>query len=200
MPRSSRDSVERRELACLAQQGLRRVLSSWCEDSDPGAAFPAAPGRYCRYRGLVAGDVRSRYTNLHRYQPRWRFATWLFTIARRLSINAHRGATGRRRDGLDLGVSPTPALRNSRQRKTADASGAWQPVLSEEEMTALWLYYVKTCRCAVAAVVERSWVAAKTMLFRARRKLLPCSPPCPRRHPGCPTGSDRIKATPEAWR
>ena len=27
------------------------------------------------------------HSNLHRYQTRWRFSTWLFTIARRLCIN-----------------------------------------------------------------------------------------------------------------
>ena len=31
------------------------------------------------------------YRNLKRYRRRWRFSTWLFTIARRLAINSRRG-------------------------------------------------------------------------------------------------------------
>ena len=52
--------------------------------------------RFLRQRGAsadaedLAQDTFVRvYVNLHCYQPRWRFSTWLFTIARRLSINHH---------------------------------------------------------------------------------------------------------------
>ncbi len=166
------------ELACLAQQGC-------------AASFELLVRRYqtpvlhfLRHRGagpdaedLLQETFVRAYTNLHRYEPRWRFATWLFTIARRISINAHR----RQRpvndsETLALAVSPNPdpgqmaADREDRQRLWDMAA----QVLSEAEVTALWLYYVEDMPVReVAVVVKRSWVAAKTMLFRARRKLLP---------------------------
>ena len=47
-------------------------------------------------------------------------------------------------------------------------------VLWEEQTTALWLYYVEEMPVKeIARVQGRSRVAVKTMLFRARAKLLP---------------------------
>ena len=47
-------------------------------------------------------------------------------------------------------------------------------VLSEDEMTALWLCYVECMPVReIAVVLDRSWVSVKTMMFRARKKLLP---------------------------
>src|SRR5580704_14119723 len=70
------------------------------------------------------------YSRLHFYRSQWKFATWLFTIARR--------------------------------------------TLSEDEVAALWLHYVDEMPVGeIAAVLDRSTVAVKTMMFRARKKLLP---------------------------
>ncbi len=41
---------------------------------------------------LVQETFVRAYENLHHYRRTWRFATWLFTIARRVSINHHRRA------------------------------------------------------------------------------------------------------------
>ena len=47
-------------------------------------------------------------------------------------------------------------------------------LLSEPQMTAVWLYYVEDMSVKdIARVQGRSRVAVKTMLFRARKKLLP---------------------------
>ena len=47
-------------------------------------------------------------------------------------------------------------------------------ILGEEEQTALWLHYVEEMPVGeIAAVLDRSSVAVKTMMFRARKKLLP---------------------------
>jgi len=166
------------ELACLAQQGCKASFELLVR------RFQTPVLHFLRHRG--AGDeaedllqetfVRA-YTNLHRYQPRWRFATWLFTIARRISINAHhrpRPINDSETLALAIASHPDPgqiaADREDRQRLWDMAA----EILSEAEMTALWLYYVEDMSVReVAVVVERSWVAAKTMLFRARRKLLP---------------------------
>jgi RNA polymerase sigma-70 factor (ECF subfamily) len=52
-----------------------------------------------------------------------------------------------------------------------DAAAA---VLTDEQMAAVWLYYVEDLGAPeVAKVLGRSWVSVKTMLFRARRKLEP---------------------------
>jgi DNA-directed RNA polymerase specialized sigma24 family protein len=47
-------------------------------------------------------------------------------------------------------------------------------VLTDEQMAAVWLYYVEGLSAPeVAKVLGRSWVSVKTMLFRARRRLAP---------------------------
>jgi DNA-directed RNA polymerase specialized sigma24 family protein len=47
-------------------------------------------------------------------------------------------------------------------------------VVSQERLTAMWLHYVEGLPTReVAAILERSSVAVKTMIFRARKKLVP---------------------------
>jgi len=101
----------------------------------------------------------------------------LFTIARRQSINRYRRwRPPMEADDVTLSAAPGPetseivAAEDHRRRLWAVAA----EVLSEEETTALWLHYVEEMPTRdIATVVGRSRVAVKTMLFRARRRLLP---------------------------
>jgi len=120
------------------------------------------------------------YENLHRYQPRWPFAAWLFTIARRLNANHFR----RRRvptadeDVLSLdelcGADPAPIERmveEEDRRRLWDVAGR---ILTEEQFTALWLHYVEDMPVQeLGLVLGRTTAAVKVILFRARKKLLP---------------------------
>jgi RNA polymerase sigma-70 factor (ECF subfamily) len=117
------------------------------------------------------------YANLHRYRPRWRLATWLFTIARRVAINHHR----RSRPAV-VEASWEPAASDVREPCQAmveeeSRRRLWEMaarVLSADEWTALWLFYVEEMPAReIAAVLGRSWVGVKTMLFRSRKRLLP---------------------------
>jgi len=117
------------------------------------------------------------YYRLHHYRPKWRFSTWLFTVARRTSINYHRrprptANQDRMRRIVSLEAGPE-------QRAVAADSGRYlwsaaAQILGEDEQTALWLHYVEDMPIAeIAAVLDRTPVAVKTMMFRARKKLLP---------------------------
>ncbi len=117
------------------------------------------------------------YTNLHRYRPRWRLATWLFTIARRVAINHHRQSRPAVVEASWESAAfeaPEPyqvlVAEETRQRLWRLAAR----VLSADEWTALWLFYVEQMPAReIAAVLGRSWVGVKTMLFRSRKRLLP---------------------------
>jgi RNA polymerase sigma-70 factor (ECF subfamily) len=117
------------------------------------------------------------YANLHRYRPRWRLATWLFTIARRVAINHHRRSRPRVVEASwESAVSEVPepyqvlVEEESRRRLWHLAA----QVLSADEWTALWLFYAEDMPAReIAAVLGRSWVGVKTMLFRSRKRLLP---------------------------
>lgn len=117
------------------------------------------------------------YENLGRYNVRWRFSTWIFTIAQRLAASHVR----RRRptdqsielsDTTDAAAQPAQRLAaiESRQRLWDIAAEA----LDETKFTAMWLHYVEEMTAAeVGHVLGRSRVAVKTMLHRARKQLKP---------------------------
>jgi len=117
------------------------------------------------------------YTHLDRYDPRWAFSTWLFTIARRVGLNHHRRARPAADqeaagEAMCPGRGPVQTAMDAEHRRLLWDTA--QRVLGEEEWTALWLHYVEGLPARdVARVLHRSWVAVKTKLFRARRKLLP---------------------------
>lgn len=114
---------------------------------------------------------------LARYQPLWRFRTWLFTIAHRLSLNLRRKQareeTMLRPDEIRSAipdVADSLALEENRR-------SIWQTVaavLDEEQVSVLWLYYVEEMSTAdLGRILGRTRGAIKTILFRARKKLMP---------------------------
>jgi len=165
------------QLARRAQQGCRASF----EELVRRFQVPLVHFLRCRNTLEDAEDLAQEaflraYQRLDRYCDQWRFATWLFTIARRLSMNFQRGnrrtVTGM---SLEMTADPSPppgeqlALDESRRRlwEVADE------VLTELQITALWLFYVQEFPVKeVARVLRRSRVAVRAILFRARRKLL----------------------------
>jgi RNA polymerase sigma-70 factor (ECF subfamily) len=117
------------------------------------------------------------YYRLHQYRPQWRFSTWLFTVARRASINYYRRSHVAT-DQEQMWQIVSPAAGPEQLAVAADSGRyLWSTaarILGEEEHTALWLHYVEAMPVAeIAVVLDRSPVAVKTMMFRARKKLLP---------------------------
>ncbi|MEN6405031.1 MAG: sigma-70 family RNA polymerase sigma factor [Thermoguttaceae bacterium] len=164
------------ELACRAQQGcvasfeqlLRRFQT-------PVLHFLRRRGHAAEAEDIAQDTFLRAYENLHRYDPQWRFSTWLFTIARRTSLNAQR----RKRPTTDPAAvdaavssdrSPLDVLvRSESRRRIWDIAAQ---LLSEEQWTVLWLHYVENMPLQeVARVVNRSRPSVKVAMFRARRKL-----------------------------
>ena len=146
--------------------------------------FQAPVLQFLRHRGpaaeaedLLQETFVRAYTRLGQYRGPWRFSTWLFTIARRTSINYHRRPqpagdheSMRRAISPAAGPEQLAIAAESRQHLWSTAAR----VLGEDEQTALWLHYVEEMPVGeIAAVLDRSSVAVKTMMFRARKKLLP---------------------------
>lgn len=169
-------SLSDEELACQAQQGCVASFEHLVRRFQTRVVqFLRRLGAAADAEDLAQDTFLRAYTNLHRYRTRWRFAAWLFTIARRAQIN-HYHRSGPALDGECLESARSRALepveelaaREGRQRLWEMAAR----VLSKEEITAVWLYYVEEMSAReIAGVLERSWVGVKTMLFRARRRL-----------------------------
>jgi len=178
MARSPTSAPSDEHLARRAQQGCTESFEELVR------RYQVRLLHFLRHRGaradaedLLQETFVRAFTHLGRYRHRWRFGTWLFTIARRLSINHHRQlrppADGTALEAMRSPVpDPSQVAAEAEQRTLLwDAAAA---ALSEEEYTALWMFYVEEMPVReIAALVGRSWVAAKTMLFRARKKLMP---------------------------
>jgi RNA polymerase sigma-70 factor (ECF subfamily) len=89
------------------------------------------------------------YENLHRFRDTWKFATWLFTIARRISLNRNR----RRRPEADSeaveAAESTAALPSEIVGKEEDRRRLWEQaatVLSTSQMTTLCCTTSRRCR------------------------------------------------------
>ena len=68
------------------------------------------------------------------------------------------------------GPGPLETIVAEEDRRTLWEAAA--EALGGDEFIAVWLYYVEEMPTReIAAVLERSWVSVKTMLFRARKKL-----------------------------
>lgn len=124
---------------------------------------------------LVQETFARAYERLHQFTDGYRFGTWLFTIAQRLAIDHLR----RLRPAGEMvveGECPAEAA-DSRLEREETKAGLWdlaKRLLTEEQFAALWLHYVEEMPAGdVARVLGRSWVSVKTMLHRARKRMLP---------------------------
>jgi RNA polymerase sigma-70 factor, ECF subfamily len=124
---------------------------------------------------LVQETFARAYERLHQFTDGYRFGTWLFTIAQRLAIDHGRRAKPVGEMVMD---SECPAeAAGSRLEREETKAGLWdlaRRLLTEEQFSALWLHYVEEMPAGeVARVLGRSWVSVKTMLHRARKRMLP---------------------------
>jgi RNA polymerase sigma-70 factor (ECF subfamily) len=118
------------------------------------------------------------FRNLDQYSPQWRFRTWLFTIAQRLSINGARRQRPEQAGAALLDAIPSrrpdAAAQLTAKESARSLWGTIGRVLDPEQAAALWLHYVEELSTAeMGKILGRSRVAVKTMLFRARQRLLP---------------------------
>lgn len=107
------------------------------------------------------------------YQPRYRFSTWLFTIAQR-QLGKQRRPSSASVELLDA-VACTHAGPEQLGIELEHRLSLWQSArtcLSEVQFTALWLFYIEDLPLVeISKIMKRpaSWV--KVNLMRARRRL-----------------------------
>jgi len=113
------------------------------------------------------------WRNIHLYTPRWRFCTWLFTIAARVAIDMRRRNGAVRTQQLHDDEADHAAT--SAQAEAAPDNGLWtlaRRLLPDEHYAALWLYYGEDMSVReISAVLGRSSAWVKVSLYRSRRAL-----------------------------
>jgi RNA polymerase sigma-70 factor, ECF subfamily len=166
------------DLAVAAQAGCAASLDQLLR------RYQAPVLHFLRHRGaradaedLLQETFLRACAHLHRYRRRWRWRTWVFTIARRVGMNARRRSRPASDDEA-LQSAPTslpnPAELVAEEDLRQHLWEAAARILTEAETTALWLRYVEELSVReVAAAMGRPWVAVKVQLFRSRKKLLP---------------------------
>ncbi len=116
--------------------------------------------------------------NLHRFDPRFRFSTWLFTIAKRLYVNAmqkHKPLydteiVGSRKGDWDEPNEPTLARERDTQAK--DAIGRALQELSPEQREIILLFHQQEWPIAlIAEYTDMPEGTVKSHLHRGRRRM-----------------------------
>lgn len=171
-PKPPDTAISAEELAVRAREGSRVSFDELVARYRPRlVAFLARRLANAADAEDVAQETFLRaYDRLDHYDPSRPFATWLFAIGK--NIAANHAIARSRRDARDRDGRPADAAITG----DAGASDLWQraqAILSADAYRMLWLRYAQglTVR-EIATELDRSSVAVKVMLFRARRRLL----------------------------
>ena len=171
------------ELACRVQAGAT-------------AAFDQLVSRYegklYQFLKLKTADPRdaeelaqsafvTAYRKIHLYKPKHAFATWLFTIARRLTIDHYRRNKNRPMTNAlpeDSAAATLVEARNPSDEvsESENHSALWRSIreiLNDNQFTAMWLKYEQDLPVAeIATSMKKTKTHIKVMLHRARQALV----------------------------
>ena len=114
------------------------------------------------------------YNKIEQYNSRWKFSTWLFTIAGRLACDQRRRP---QKQSLDEVPEPSSKAENpltivSQEEEKENLWKLAAELLSEDQYTALWLRYSEDMSVKeVSRVMGKTQSNVKVLLFRGRSAL-----------------------------
>ena len=138
---------------------------------------------------LTQSTFVTAYRKIHLYKSEHAFATWLFTIARRLTINHYRrnknrpttNALPEESAGGTLVETRDPSDEVSESENHIALWGSIREILNDNQFTVMWLKYEQDLPVAeIATAMKKTKTHIKVMLHRARQALiaqLPASDP-----------------------
>ncbi len=135
-------------------------------------------GRYrCEAEDAVQETFAKAFRYLDRYDARYQFSTWLFTIGLRIAADMHRSRKRRPNlvtssEAMDRYIGPTLHMADC-----DDGVGRlWEQaknILSETQSTALWLRYAEDLSIGeIAIAMHKTQVGVRVLLHRARCLLM----------------------------
>lgn len=153
------------ELVTRFEAPLYRYL--WMRTRDAAAAEDLTQEAFLR-----------AWQKLAHYDSRWRFSTWLYTLAERLCISSRRSrAKAPPLSAVDseLGVVPAGVDPAHEAAERDEGRALWETatrILRPEERSALWLRYAEDLSMEeIGAILGRPAVTVRVLLFRARGRL-----------------------------
>ncbi|MFZ2055499.1 MAG: sigma-70 family RNA polymerase sigma factor [Candidatus Aminicenantales bacterium] len=117
------------------------------------------------------------FRHIDRYDPKWKFSTWLYTLAVRLAISRHRAKkTNTLPLDPELPENPSPGPQeNLIQKEEARArQNIWNlaRTLNPGEYRALWLRYAEDLSVKeIAKTMNKTQLGVRALLHRSRLKL-----------------------------
>ena len=132
-------------------------------------------GNYSDAEELTQETFIRAWERIERYDDRWRFSTWLFTIGSRLTISHHRA----KKRTVSSDTLNYQSCTNDGPVEICDRRNCTSPtwnlagrVLSDAQQTALWLRYAEDLSIReIACVMGKTQVSIRVTLFRARDQL-----------------------------
>jgi len=120
---------------------------------------------------LVQETFLKAFKSIDRFNPEWKFSTWLYTIANREAISHHRA--NKKMKHSPTGTSSLPDPEETVIRKE-ESQNIWElaSTLPKKEYEALWLYYAEEMPIKdIARVTKKSPITVRVLLYRARLNL-----------------------------
>jgi len=135
-------------------------------------------GAYSEAEDVVQEALTKAFQRLGRFDHRYRFSTWLYTIAIRLACDHARNQRRRPQyvalEEAHSVAAESTATDHTEQQEVAD--NIWRTArrkLNESQYTALWLRYVEDMSTAeVALVMRKTHIGVRVLLHRSRAILL----------------------------
>ena len=120
---------------------------------------------------LVQETFLKAFKSIDRFNPEWKFSTWLYTIASREAISRHR--SNKKMKPIPAGTSSIPDPEDIViQKEESQNIWALASTLPEKEYEAIWLRYAEEMPIKdIARVTKKNPITVRVLLYRARLKL-----------------------------
>ncbi|MBN2245978.1 MAG: sigma-70 family RNA polymerase sigma factor [Candidatus Aminicenantes bacterium] len=120
---------------------------------------------------LVQETFLKAYKNLNRFTSEWKFSTWIYTTANRLSISHHRAYTAKKRQFRE---NPLNNNNGDNIQREMELKNIWHQAkkLRPEQHKALWLRYGEEMSIEdIARILKKNKITIRVLLHRARQNL-----------------------------
>jgi RNA polymerase sigma-70 factor (ECF subfamily) len=120
---------------------------------------------------MVQETFLKAFRSIDRFNPEWKFSTWLYTIAGRSAISRHRSNKKMRSNPTAASSIPGPEEIVIQKQ---ESQNLWEManLLPEKEYEALWLHYAEDMSIKeIARVTKKKPVSVRVLLYRARLNL-----------------------------
>lgn len=167
------------ELAARAAAGSRTAFEELVTRYTPRLFFFLRPKSDSdeEIEDLIQETFLRAFRSIDRYDARWKFSTWLYTTAVRLSISRYRSKKGTAAQLDPEGSeSPSPGPQEIlvQKEERAERKNIWNvaKTLKPKEYEALWLRYAEDMPVKdIARAMKKSQVGVRSLLYRSRLKL-----------------------------